>query len=66
MLLLEAKESRLPDYRNVLFWTPEIKTNGNKQFSFYTSDIKGKYIVVLQGIDMNGNPGYTTTRFEVK
>ena len=62
----DAKESRLPDYRNVLYWASEIKTNENKQLSFYTSDVKGKYIVVLQGIDVNGKAGYTTTRFDVK
>jgi hypothetical protein len=62
----EAKESRLPDYRNVLYWVPEVKTKENKQLSFYTSDVKGKYVVVLQGIAVNGKPGYTTTRFEVK
>ena len=62
----EEKQSRLPDYRNVLYWSPEIKTKENKQLSFYTSDIKGKYIVVLQGISTNGKAGYSTTAFEVK
>ena len=62
----EVKQSRLPDYRNVLYWSPRIKTKENKQLSFYTSDVKGKYIVVLQGIDEDGKPGYTTTGFEVK
>lgn len=62
----EVKESRLPDYRNVLYWSPEVKTKENKQLYFYTSDVKGKYIVVLQGIDASGKPRYATTGFEVK
>lgn len=59
----EQRQSRLPDYRNVLYWNSEIK---NDEPSFYTSDIKGKYIVVVQGINADGKAGYTTTEFEVK
>jgi hypothetical protein len=62
----EEKQSRLPDYRNVLYWSPQIITKGEAQISFYTSDVKGKYVAVLQGIDANGKPGYTVTGFEVR
>ncbi|MDO8994325.1 MAG: hypothetical protein Q7U83_14740, partial [Daejeonella sp.] len=33
-------ESRLPDFRNILYWSPDIKINsdGKKTISFYTSD----------------------------
>ena len=57
------KQSRLPDYRNLLYWSPQIN---NAQISFYTSDVKGKYIAVIQGIDADGKTGYTTTQFDVK
>lgn len=59
----EQRRSRLPDYRNVLYWNPEVKNN---EQSFYTSDIKGKYIVVVQGIAADGKAGYTATSFDVK
>lgn len=62
----DEKQSRLPDYRNVLYWMPEINSVSANPVSFYTSDIKGKYIAVIQGIDENGNAGYNTTEFEVK
>lgn len=64
----EQIASRVPDFRNVLFWAPEIKTdeNGFARLSFYTSDLKGKYVGVLQGIDENGNAGSYTFTFEVK
>jgi hypothetical protein len=62
----EQKQSRLPDYRNVLYWAPQITTNSTTQLSFYTSDIKGKYVVVVQGINENGTAGYSATQFEVK
>src|SRR6478735_1131427 len=60
----DAKNSRLPDYRNVLYWNPSV--SGDGATSFYTSDIKGKYIVIVQGINTNGKAGYATVKFEVK
>jgi hypothetical protein len=62
----EQKQSRLPDYRNVLYWSPQIITNSDAQLSFYTSDIKGKYIAIVQGINEDGKAGYSETQFEVK
>ena len=57
----EALQNRLPDYRNVLYWSPEINTgeNGKGSFSFYSGDIPGKYFVVVQGISANGDAGST-------
>ena len=59
----EQRQSRLHDYRNVLYWNPEVKSN---EQSFYTSDIKGKYVVVVQGINADGRAGYSTISFDVK
>ncbi len=61
-------ESRLPDFRNLLYWTPDIKTgeNGEQQVSFYTSDQPGKYAVVLQGLSASGNAGSKVFIIEVK
>jgi hypothetical protein len=52
-------QSRLPDFRDVLYWSPNVNTNekGNGRISFFTGDIPGKYLVVLQGISSNGNAG---------
>lgn len=59
-------QSRKPDYRNVLYWSHDIKTKTGKQdISFYTSDIPGKYIVLIQGISDSGLVGYTTGNFIV-
>lgn len=64
----EKSESRLPDFRNLLYWSPDIKPdkNGKAQISFYTSDKQGKYAVVIQGIDSNGLAGSKTVFFNVK
>ena len=63
----EAEESHLPDFRNVLYWAPRIiaGSDGKSHLSFYTSDLKGKFAVVIQGITENGLPGKTTAFFEV-
>jgi hypothetical protein len=63
----EAEESHIPDFRNVLFWAPQITTGsaGKSQLSFYSSDLKGKFAVVIQGITADGLPGKTVTQFEV-
>ena len=59
--------SRMPDFRNLLFWSPDIKTDerGRKQVNFYTSDQQGKYIGVLQGISPDGKPCSQSFTFEV-
>ena len=58
--------SRIPDYRNVLYWAPDIKTKSGRQaISFYTSDIPGKYFVLVQDISDTGESGFATTQFSV-
>ncbi|MGV3588820.1 MAG: hypothetical protein ACO1OF_17575 [Adhaeribacter sp.] len=61
-------KSRLPDFRNLLYWSPVVKTNKGEttQLSFYTSDQTGKYIIVVQGLTAQGEAGSTTLTMEVK
>ncbi|WP_291530207.1 hypothetical protein [Bacteroides sp. UBA939] len=47
------KKSRIPDFRHTLYWNPEI-TSATDTISFYTSDMKGEYMVTLQGITPTG------------
>ena len=57
---------RIPDFRNVLYWSPHIKSiNGKNNISFHTSDVPGKYLVVAQGISEGGLAGFGVTRFIV-
>ncbi|WP_295668675.1 hypothetical protein [uncultured Mucilaginibacter sp.] len=60
--------SRTPDFRTALYWSPNVVTgtDGNKNVSFYTSDLPGKYVGVIQGITQNGDAGSQTFTFEVK
>ncbi len=61
-------ESRLPDFRNVLYWSPDIKIDpsGKKIISFYTSDQENNYTVVLQGLSPGGKAGATMFNISVK
>jgi hypothetical protein len=62
-----AIASHLPDFRNVLEWKPEIKLQGNNKntIEFYTSDLPGKYVVVVQGLSANGLCGSKIITFDV-
>jgi hypothetical protein len=63
----DQQQSPVPDYRNVLLWLPNLNSgqDGRKQISFYTSDMKGKFAVVVEGISPGGFPGSAVTTFEV-
>jgi hypothetical protein len=60
--------SRIPDFRNLLYWTPQIKTDmqGKAKLRFYTSDLPGKYAIVVQGITAAGASGSRVIYFSVK
>jgi len=61
-----SSSTRLPDFRDVLYWSPDVKTgkDGKAQATFYTSDVPGTYAIIVQGITANGRAGsgmYTVT-----
>ncbi|MEO7393571.1 MAG: hypothetical protein ABIU11_01435 [Chitinophagaceae bacterium] len=62
----QAVAGRIPDYRNVLYWSPHLKLiNGKQDISFYTSDVPGNYIVIVQGISGSGLAGVGVSKFMV-
>ncbi|MGZ8559802.1 MAG: hypothetical protein ACXWWC_15775, partial [Chitinophagaceae bacterium] len=62
------QESRLPDFRNLLFWSADIKTDEKekRKITFFTADRPGKYAVVAQGINADGIAGSEVIFFSVK
>ena len=64
----QQTDTHLPDFRNVLYWSPVLPSDaqGNKTLSFYSSDIPGKYIAVVQGLSEDGAAGSSLIGFEVK
>ncbi|MBV9963909.1 MAG: hypothetical protein JO072_16820 [Parafilimonas sp.] len=63
----EQIKNRLPDLRNVLYWSPKIETgaDGKAGFNFYTSDITGKFACIVQGITADGFAGSNMITFDV-
>lgn len=49
-------DSRLPDFRNTLYWNPMIQTDdqGRATVRFYTSDAIGEYAVRAEGVSASG------------
>ncbi|HEY4205581.1 MAG TPA: hypothetical protein VGM31_02170 [Puia sp.] len=62
----QAAEDHLPDYRNVLYWAPELQVASKSALSFYSSDVAGKYVVVVEGLAPDGTAGSGLASFEVK
>ena len=49
--------NRLPDFRYQLFWTPNIELNkGTTEIEFYSSDIKGDFLIEIRGFSATGKP----------
>ena len=53
---LLKRKSRIPDFRNLLYWNPSVLTDsqGKASFSFWTSDIRCDYEIVVEGISEEG------------
>lgn len=63
----EQAESRIPDFRNLLYWSPDVHTGkgGKKQLVFYSGDVSGRFLINIQGISGGGEPGSKQLYLEV-
>ena len=63
----ERLRSKLPDFRQTLYWSPNLLTNksGEANISFYTGDLPGQYRVVIQGMNERGELVNAQTYFTV-
>jgi hypothetical protein len=61
-------QSRLPDFRNTLFWKPQVLTdkNGKATLQFYTSDQKGRYRIMIEGMNKKADAAAGYLEFDVK
>lgn len=64
----DARNSRLPDERTLLYWnaSEKITANKNSSIQFYTSDSLGEYKVVVEGLATDGTAGYSVHYFSIK
>jgi hypothetical protein len=60
--------SRIPDFRSLLYWNPTVITNGEGRVtvSFYNSDAVGPKEITVEGVTKDGTPIYGTYTYEVK
>jgi hypothetical protein len=61
------RSSRLPDQRYQLYWSADVSLDSSKPatLEFYTSDVEGGFIVIVEGLSKNGIPGSSTSTFKV-
>ena len=64
----ESPSSLTPDFRQSLYWNPDVKLSRDKKesISFYTSDLKATYQIVVQGMTASKTPIYAKYTIEVK
>jgi hypothetical protein len=62
------KTSHIPDFRNTLFWKPDLKStfDGKASIEFFTSDEAGLYTIIVKGISSTGKAGVCTLPLYVK
>lgn len=61
------KQSPVPDFRTTLYWNPSIKAGkSGYSISFYTSDDKGQFKILVRGITMMGDPVFGETFIEIE
>lgn len=59
--------SLLPDFRQLLFWEPDVHINCGQEvsFEFLTSDNEGDFLIKISGIKDQGNLIQTISQFSV-
>lgn len=59
--------NRIPDFRNQLFWHPDLTLNNEEnQIYFYTSDIIGDFEINIEGFTNTGEPVTIKSYIKVK
>jgi hypothetical protein len=60
-------ETVKPDYRETLVWEPQTENIiSSAKYTFFTSDLKGDYTIVLEGITSKGTPFNSKHTFKVR
>lgn len=61
-------EHAKPDYRTTLYWNPTIITEGEgmSELEFYSSDQKGTFDILIQGITAEGVPVFARDSLKVE
>lgn len=62
------RSSPTQDLRTLIHWEPSIVTTekGKANFDFFTADEKGTYLIVIEGLDLNGKICREIKTIEIK
>jgi hypothetical protein len=62
------KNNHLPDFRNTLYWNPDLHTDisGKATVEFYSSDESAEYIINVEGITGDGKTGTASMPLIIK
>jgi hypothetical protein len=65
---LKQRNARMADQRNLLYWAPDVtgKAGQQQQLNFFTSDLSGNFVVVVEGLSPEGIGGRGICTFSVK
>ncbi|WP_437920501.1 hypothetical protein [Sphingobacterium sp. LRF_L2] len=63
-----SDRSKFSDLRRTIHWEPSlvINTSGETAFDFFTADEAGTYLIVVEGLDLNGGIARKIKSFEVR
>jgi hypothetical protein len=63
-----AKAAAIVDYRSTIYWSPAVVTDktGAASFEYYNADGTGTYKAIIQGMDKDGNLGWSVYRYQVR
>jgi len=62
------KFNRIPDFRNTLYWNPDMHTDktGKASVEFYTSDEAAEYLITIEGTTTDGRTGFASSTLNVR
>lgn len=62
------KAAAIIDYRSTIYWSPAVVTDktGTASFEYYNADGTGTYKAIIQGMDKDGNLGWSVYRYQVR
>ncbi|MFM9076415.1 MAG: hypothetical protein ACKORJ_12750 [Bacteroidota bacterium] len=64
---VQSRESRIPDRRHLVLFNPEFRAAKGERavLEFFTSDVEGRFQVVVEGLSETGQPVHGVTTFSV-
>ncbi|WP_346237276.1 Plug domain-containing protein [Niabella insulamsoli] len=64
----KEEENIFPDLRQTVYWNPDLITNeeGRAEVSFYTTESKSSYLIIIHGTDLKGRFGTVTLPLSIK